>query len=234
MAKKENNSKQLIDSVFLNKTGKKVKVSNIIKIEDCWFLKNKNAWIITNKGVKAIAKEAGISKNYTVEESATISPDYRNELEHVVRVTIKCNAKKKKGAGCVHSDEDTLTVTGEANRVNTPNRGRGFLRKMAEKRAYDIAVLEHLDLYSSVFSEEEATDFEQKPKRDVLLMPGTQEFERINVEINALLNSNDAKELKKVGRKIKAGIKQKKYSEKQIEYLRILYRDEMGKKDSTF
>jgi len=32
---------------------------------------------------------------------------------------------------------------------------------MAEKRAFDIAVLEHLQLYSSVFSEEESQEFER-------------------------------------------------------------------------
>ena len=223
----------LIDSTFLNKACKEIKISDIINKEDCWFLKRQNSWILTHKAIKNIANQAGISKNYDVEESSTISPDYRNELEHIVRVTIKCNGKKKKTDNhCVHSDEDTLTVTGEANRINTPNRGRGYLRKMAEKRAFDIAVLEHLDLYSSVFSEEEAEAFESKDKKEPILLPGTKEFEDVSKEINAILNAKTVVTLKKIAKKIKKLIGEDKYTEKQIKYLKDLYKQEFGKRNN--
>ena len=236
MAKKktieEKKTNSLITAIFLNKVDKKIKVSDIIGKEDCWFLKRANSWILTHKAIKTISNEAGISKNYNVEESKNISPTYQNELEHVVRVTIKCLAKKKKGVGCVHSDEDTLTITGEANRISTPNRGRGYLRKMAEKRAFDIAVLEHLDLYSSVYSEEEAETFESKEKREPDLMPGTKEFEQIATEINAILNAKSTAFLKRVAKKIKKLIGEKKYSDKQIKFLKDLYKQEYGKKNN--
>ena len=102
---------------------------------------------------------------------------------------------------------------------------------MAEKRAFDIAVLDHLDLYSSVFSEEEAQSFESKEKREPDLMPGTKEFESIATEINAILNAKAHADLKRVAKKIKKLIKEDKYSEKQIKYLKDLYKQEYGKKN---
>ena len=230
MAKKKETG--LIDSTFVDKTNKKIKISDIIDKDDCWYLKRGNTWILTHKAIKTIANLAGISKNFDVVESSNVIPIYQNELEHVVRVTIKCLAKKKKGVGCVHSDEDTLTITGEANRISTPNRGRGYLRKMAEKRAFDIAVLEHLDLYSSVYSEEEAETFESKEKREPDLMPGTKEFEAVATEINAILNAKSVAFLQRVAKKIKKLIKEEKYSDKQIKFLKDLYKQEYGKRNT--
>lgn len=230
--KRIKDSDQLINATFLDKTGKKQEVNDVINEDDCWYLKKAKSWILTHNAIKTIANIAGISKNYEVEESEKVIPDYRNELEHIVRVTIKCKAVKKGKEGCVHSDENFLTITGESNRINTPNKGRGYLRKMSEKRAFDIAVLEHLNLYSAVFSEEEATDFEQK--KEPLLLPGTKDFEEITTEINAILNSKTIAKLKKVGKKIKAGVKVEKYNDKQVIYLRDLYQREYGKKNNEF
>lgn len=222
----------LIESSFINKAGKKIKISDIISKDDCWFLKRSNVWILTHKAIKTIAYDAGVSKNFDVVESTNVLPIYQNELEHVVRVTIHCLAKKKKGAGCIHSDEDFLTITGEANRISTPNRGRGYLRKMAEKRAFDIAVLEHLDLYSSVFSEEESHSYENASRREPDLMPGTPEFEKVSTEINAILNAKSLAFLKRVAVKIKKLAAEKKYTDKQLKYLKDLYRQECGKRNT--
>lgn len=226
--KKEN----ITDSTFIDKAGKKIHLKNIITAEECWHLKRENKWILTHAAIKKIALLAGISQNYTVEESKTVTPSYSNELEHIVRVTICCTATKKNKKGCVHGPETELTITGEANRMSTPTRGRGYLRKMAEKRAFDIAVLEHLGMYSSVFSEEEAEKFEQK--KEPSIMPCTPEFEAITTELNAILHAKTTVQLKKIAKKIKAGVKIKKYSDKQTEYLRTIYANEYGKKNSTF
>lgn len=234
MSKKSNKKKEengLLTESFLDKNGSKIQISDIITKEDCWFLKKSNAWILTHRAIKTIATQAGISKNFDVSESVNISPTYQNELEHIVRVTIRCNAKEK-NTGCIHSDEKELTITGESNRVNTPHRGRGYLRKMAEKRAFDIAVLDHLNLYSSVFSEEEAKEYETKESREPSIMPGTAEFEQIVTEINAILNAIDQAFLKKVAKKIKKLISEKKYTDKQIKYLKDLYKQEFGKKNN--
>jgi len=229
--KKDSVNESITKGKFFDKAGKEVFLKDIITKDECWLLKKENKWILTHNAIKKIAVLAGISKNFDVDESQTITPDYRNELEHVVRVTIHCNAKGKNG-GCVHSDEKDLTMTGESNRINTPNRGRGYLRKMAEKRAFDIAVLEHLDLYSSIFSEEEAADFEKTKEPEVT--PGTKEFEEVTTEINAILNAEDLAVLKKVGRKIKKGVEINKYTKEQIKYLKSLYEKEYGKRNAEF
>ncbi|MFA5174603.1 MAG: hypothetical protein WC438_05475 [Candidatus Pacearchaeota archaeon] len=227
--------KQLVNATFLDKKGERIKVTDIVSKEDCWFLKRENKYVLTHKAIEEIAHVAGISLNYDVEESPNIVPDYKNELEHVVRITIHCKAKhptSTKTEGCVHSDEAELTITGEANRMSAPNRGRGYLRKMAEKRGFDIAVLKHLGLYSSVFSEDEAEKFEQKREPDI--MPGTKDFEDIIKEINAILNCKSLQTLQKIGKKIKLGVKENKYSDKQLKYLRELYQKEYGKKNNEF
>ncbi len=229
--KKEN--AQLINATFLDKSGNKKNVKDVIDKGDCWFLNKANSWILTHNAIKTIANTAGISKNFEVEESQNVVPDYKNELEHIVRVTIHCKAKRS-GEGCIHSDEDHLTITGESNRTNTPNKGRGYLRKMAEKRAFDIAVLEHLSLYSSVFSEEESSEFEQTKEKEPDLLPGTKEFESVTTEINSILNAKTTASLKTVAKKIKAGIKIKKYTDKQIKYLGDLYQKEYGKRNKEF
>jgi hypothetical protein len=237
IAKKEEKD-TIMNESFLDSSGKEVKISSIIDKDDCWTLKSKEnlKWILTHKAIKKIAEIAGISKNYDVEESET-KPEYKNELEHLIRVTIKCNAKAK-GAGCIHSDEKTQTITGEANRINTPDRGRGYLRVMAEKRAYDIAVLEHLSLRDKVYSKEEADDFasdeEMKKRKEPTIMPGTREFEQINKEINAILNANDIKMLEKIAKGLKKRVAENKYTEKQIKYLRELYGKEIAKHKEYF
>lgn len=238
--KKENKTTKkqtLITETFLNKTGKKINVSSIISENDCWFLEREKRWVLTHSAIKKIAEEAGISKNYDVEESSTITPDIRNELEHIVRVTIHCKSKHAAGSkneGCVHSDENYLTITGEANSKNTPSRGRGYLRKMAEKRAFDIAVLEHTGLYTATFSEEESEEFSKTKETSKHLTPGMPEFESIIEDVNKILDAKTKTDLTAVAKYIKKNIKDNKYTELQIDYLRELYSKEHAKKYKAF
>jgi len=239
--KKITNKNTLIDATFLNISGKKVNVADYITENDCWFLEKEKRWVLTHNAIKKIADVAGISKTYNVEESPNIIPDIRNELEHIVRVTIKCLSKKKPATkvfpdACVHSSENTLTITGEANTKNTPSRGRGYLRKMAEKRAYDIAVLEHLGLYTMTFSEEESEDFRKDVKKieRQLLTPGMKEFNLIIPEVNAILDAKTKSDLAKVATKIKKDIKKNKYTNMQKDYLSNLYSNEHAKKHKAF
>ena len=231
----------LSDAIFLDKTGKSVKVSDYVSTQDCWLITDDTPkWALTHAAIKKIALVAGISKNYDVEESPNVVPSIHNDFEHIVRVTIHCNSKmtgksKTNKGACVHSDENILTVTGEANRLNTPNRGKDYLRKMAEKRAYDIAVLEHLELYTFIFSEEESESFKQKTStKDVSIMPGSKEFDMIITEINLLLDTISKIELTKAVTEIKKNIKLKKYSESQLQYLRDLYHKKFAEFNKTF
>ena len=227
MAKKLDESPvNAIDAKFLSADGSEVNVKDLITQEECWYLKREKKWVLTHNAIKKIARVAGISPNYEVKESE-IKPSYENELEHIVRVTIRCNANSGLNNLCVHRQERELTVTGEANRISAPNRGRGYLRKMAEKRAYDIAVLEHIGIYSSIFSEEEAEGF-SKDEEDKGLMPGTIEFEDISQLVNDIVNAPDTKELTKIGMKIKKDLDT--FSENQVLYLRKIFKKQYAEK----
>lgn len=244
--KEEKNEKGFLSGQkFIDKEGKETLVSDIIDESECWFAKREGQWVLTHSAIEKLARYAGVSMNYDVEESKNVIPSYDNELEHIVRVTIKCKAnasdgKKLKKGHCVHSDEDILTVTGEANRKNTPNRGRDYLRKMAEKRAFDIAVLKHLGLYTTVFSEEESEAFKQEAssthhEKEPSVMPGSKLFLLIAEDVNMILNAEDKKALTVVAKHIKKKIDNKEYaSEHQVEYLRQLYQKEYAKMNKQF
>lgn len=218
-------SKLTIEGTFLNSKAKVVQLKDIISEDDCWQLKKGGRWILSHKAVQKIAKEAGISKNYEIEESDNITPTYKNELEHVIRLTIHCFGKDDKSGDLCFHGEDKLTITGEANKVNTPVRGRGYLRKMAEKRAYDIAVLEHLDLYAEISSEEEADDFRSEEDRvkDAPESISNVEIESLREEINLLLGAKDKKDMRVATDKIKEMKKSKYYSNIQQSYLKELH-----------
>lgn len=234
MAKKETTS-IFTDATFLGKDGKVIALKELLDEKDCWYREAGKAWILSHRGIKKIAAAAGISKSYKVEESPTILPSYKNELEHIVRVTITCNAKKK-GKGCMHSDENFLTVTGEANKVNTGARGRGYLRKMAEKRAFDIAVLEHLDLYTNIFSEEESEEFanpetkKDQPKESI----SNTDIEAVKEEINLLTKTTTKEELDSVSEEIKRRMNDGMYSQTQLEFLRTLHDKQLPRFTNKF
>jgi hypothetical protein len=213
-------------STFLNSDGKNTKVTDIVSETDCWYVKKEKRFALTHRAILKIAAAAGISKTYDVEESPNIQPSHKNEMEHIVRVTIKCNAKKKgQRDGCVHDKyENTLTVTGEANKVNAPVLGRGYLRKMAEKRAYDIAVLEHLGLYETTFSEEESDKLAgKKNKTDIEI--SNVEIEALSEEINLLVLCDTSTKLASTEKLILKNATEKKYSEQQVLFLKSIIDD---------
>jgi hypothetical protein len=227
----EKKADNLSDVSFLNRSGKDIKIGSLIDQDDCWFLKKEGKWVLTHKAIQKIADAAGISKNFEVAESS-VMPEIKNELEHIVRVTIHCKAADGAEGGCVHDFERELTITGEANKISAPHLGRGYLRKMAEKRAFDIAVLQHVGLYTSVFSEEESEKFEKKEIKEYLLQPGMKEFEDIVPFINKILNAMTIPDMEIAQKDI---VDNKNIlSETQVRYLRELYTKEFAKKSVAF
>jgi hypothetical protein len=218
----------LTDATFLSSRGQVLKVADVVTEKECWYVDKEKRWVLAHKAIQKIAALAGISKNYTVEESATVQPTYKNELEHIVRVTIKCFAKRpRQRRGCWHDTIDnTLTVTGEANKLNTPVRGRGYLRKMAEKRAYDIAVLEHVGLYDTTFSEEESeTMLGKSPSAYQSVEISNVELESLRDEINMLVDCDTKKKLENVEKIIAERKAKNGYDETQLKYLAHLVED---------
>lgn len=232
------NKKTTTDATFLNSKEKIVKISDVISEDDCWFLRKEGKWVLSHKAIQKIALEAGISKKYDVVESE-IQPSYKNELEHIVRVTIHCPVKKKNQKhGCIHDDyEDSHTATGESNKLNTTvNRGRAYLRKMAEKRAFDVAVLEFLGLNSMIFSEEESESFMSKSSKDAQPAPSISnvDLENLGVEISLLAKSTTKAELKDAVKKIKEMKKTKEYNATQQDFLKELHARRVQDIDKVF
>lgn len=216
----------ITDAEFLGRNSKKVKISDIVSTEDCWLLEKENKWILSHKAVQEIAKVAGVSRSFEVAESPNILPNFKNDMANVVRITIRCYAKKKEeDKGCIHNEDvDTHTVTGEATRRNTtPGRGGDFLRKMAEKRGFDIAVLEHLGLHSLVFSEEEAEQFMEKTKKNFIPQESIsdKELEAMKIEIGQITTSKTKDELTEAAKLIREN--KTKYNETQRKFLEELY-----------
>jgi hypothetical protein len=122
--------------------------------------------------------------------------------------------------------DNTHTVTGEANKINTPVKGRGYLRKMAEKRGFDIAVLEHLGLYDTTFSEEESETMMGKSVGAYQSVEMSNvDLEGVRDEINMLVDCDTEQKLANVEKILlerKAG---QKYNEKQIKFLDRLVAD---------
>lgn len=213
---------------FIDRTGTEVKISDAVSKAECWYSEKETRWVLAHKAIQKIAALAGISRTFEVTESPTIQPSYKNELEHIVRVTIKCYAKNGKlKKSCLHDENSNVhTATGEANKLNTPVRGRGYLRKMAEKRAYDIAVLEHLGIYDTTFSEEESetmmgrnpADFQAKSVSNV-------DIEALKDEINMLTDCDSKPKLTNVEKIIKERTDKKAYTEKQLEFLTSMVAD---------
>lgn len=226
---KEKENKTLTDATFLSHSGETLRVRDVVTERDCWYVEKESRWVLAHRAVQKIAALAGISKNYKVEES-DIQPSYKNELEHIVRVTIECKARRKgRGAsmGCIHDPLDrTLTVTGEANKLNTPVKGRGYLRKMAEKRAFDIAVLEHLNLYDTTFSEEESETMMGKSVGAYQSVEiSNVDLEKMVDEVNMLVDCDTKAKLAKVEKIIEERKAAGQYNEKQIAYLAHLAAD---------
>jgi len=216
----------ITDVEFLDVNGVSVKLRDVVTEKDCWYVDKEKRWVLTHRAIQKVADTAGISKTYDVVESENVMPSYKNELEHIVRVTIHCLAKQK-GTGCVHDKlERHITVTGEANRLNTPIRGRGYLRKMAEKRAFDIAVLEHLGIYDTTFSEDESETMTGQASMSNAIQLSNVDIELLKTEINSIISVETVPELKK----LVAGIKKNKskYTPDQIVFIEHLEKDRIS------
>jgi hypothetical protein len=183
--------------------------------------------------VKKLARIAGISKNFEVIESENIVPSYKNELEHIVRIKIKCLSKIADAGGqCMHDVEDFTIATGEANRTNTSWRGKERLRMMAEKRGYDIAVLEHIGIHSMALSEEESETFAQDYDPNTHIYDT--DIEATSKEVNAINAALDEEMLDKAAKKIKTKATKGEFTERQLEFLRGIHAKRLAALRKTF
>jgi hypothetical protein len=140
---------------FKDSKGQSVFLKDILTEQDWWTLtKNKQQLtIITHSGVKKLAWTAGL---FVDVEPTDIQPTIHNGMTTVIKATVT-------------DKEGNKTVKlGESSRGNLGLRGKGNPVNMAEKRAYDRAVLEHLQLVGILGEDELPDDNEETTLMDTI------------------------------------------------------------------
>jgi hypothetical protein len=215
---KEKEVLQIPSIPFLNKEGKGITLDKVLSQEDYWLSRNRrgDSWIISHRGVEKIAKVAGIKPQINTEFELQVSPSYQNAMDREVVARMICEADLPLGK-CVHGSDSQFKSTGEASRLNTGARGGSYMRIMAEKRAYDRGVLQHLELDEKVniYSVEEAEGFEQEDKRK----PDDEVIVKLSNIINEILNTKSKEELNQIAEKIR----KQEYDLQELEYLKGLW-----------
>jgi hypothetical protein len=217
---------------FLDREGKEASIDVVLAKEDYWVSRNKKSvnWIVSHRGVEKIAKVAGIKPQINTRFEIQVEPNYANAMAHEVVANMTCEAYeiidtpsgKKLGVldtslKCLHGSDKVFFSTGEAGRGNTGARGGSYMRIMAEKRAYDRGVLQHLGINGdvNVYSEEEAEAFDKDPGK-----PLDQIIEKLSPILNKILNAESKDQLKTIAEEIR----KEKLDEQELEYLRGVWK----------
>lgn len=205
-----------LDQIFQDKDGKPTKIRDFLKPEDTWELKKgkSKATIITHDAIKKMADHAGISSN--VGYRVMIEPHVNNNYTVVIEATITSN-------------KGTTNELGESNRGNLGNRGRANPVNMAQKRAYDRAVLRHLRIEGLLGEEELPDEEESKKEMDNLTID---EQKAIVPLINEIINAKKISQLTVFKQKMRT--KKQAYSEKQLNVLRSLWEKQFAKLQKSF
>jgi len=205
---------------FLDKEGKVVSLDTILSQDDYWVHKNKkqNNFIVSHRGIEKLAKVSGIKPQINTRFEIQVEPNYANAMAHEVVATMTCEAVSKtrkvdESDKCFHTSDPIFYSTGEAGRGNTGARGGSYMRIMAEKRAYDRGVLQHLGINGdvNVYSEEEAEAFDKDPGK-----PLDQIIEKLSPILNKILNAESKDQLKVIAEEIR----KEKLDKQELEYLR--------------
>lgn len=204
-----------LNQLFKTQDGKKLKLKDILKKDDWWELKNRNKiiMILTHDAVKKIADEAGISTN--IDYSILTQPSHENNYQQTWQAKISDPGGK-------------ITVEiGEVNRNNLGSRGRNNPANMAQKRAYDRAVLRHLGIVGFLGEDELPEKEEEKMEN---LTPD--DAKQIVALLNQIFAAKDKKELMDFSNKMQE--LKLSYSELQLEVLRNAWGNQMVKFNKSF
>lgn len=199
------------------KAGAVKKLSDLLKEGDWWELKKgkTKVYILLHSAVKKIADAAGIESNpvYTV----LTQPNYDNNYQYTIQITI-----------CDHKGRCTTDI-GEVNRSNLGTRGRNNPANMAQKRAYDRAVLTHLGIVGFL-GEDELEDSNEEKRHMEELTPEQQQ--NIAPLINEIFLAKDKKTLDAFSSKMMK-IKEQ-YMPQQLDVLRGLLKKKLAELVKTF
>lgn len=206
-----------LEQTFQDKDGKSVSLKDVLDRKDWWELKDKDSVyiIITHKAIQKLADIAGINRD--PEYNLILAPDIRNDYAYIFQCKI-CDSSKK----C------TIEL-GEANRKNLGPRGRNNPGNMAQKRAYDRAVLRHLGL-TGFLGEDELPDKEDKTRELERLSPD--ETKPIAGLINEIISAKNVTDLKSFTAKMKK--EKHKYTDRQLEGLRRYWLNKKNSFEKTF
>lgn len=204
-----------LDQGFRNKKGNVVYLDKFLKKAEWWTLKRKDriAVILTHNAVKRIADEAGIKGDPKYE--ILTQPSYTNNFQYLIQATI-CD-----------QDGRCTSELGESNRSNLGSRGRQNPANMAQKRAYDRAVLRHLGI-EGILGEDE---LEEEKEVDVKTL-SPEQAKSIAPLINRLLSVKKKSEIDEFNREMKT--KASSFQEEQLSVLRNLRDKKLGELTSTF
>lgn len=200
---------------FKGENGEMIKVQEILSPTDVWKLNKRNstALIISHNGVKKIADAAGILSN--VEYQILTQPKYDNNYQYLIQAKI-CDSKGK-----------CTVELGESNRNNLGTRGKNNPANMAQKRAYDRAVLRHTGI-EGMLSEDELPD-QDEYMNDTLSPEDMLAIAPLINQILAAKSKNDLTAFNKV--MVKESVK---YNVEQLEKLRTVYKNKLNSFIKTF
>lgn len=213
-------TKELVDGLqqrFKTSDDRFLKLQDVLKKDDYWQTNGRvKRTILTHDAVKKLADMAGIRKDvvYTV----LTQPDAMNNYQYTIQAAV-CR-KKEDAIECVNE-------LGEANRSNLGSKGRGNPANMAQKRAYDRAVLRLLDI-TGLLSAEELSDEETKDTMEGL---SHEDKKKIAPTVNKLLLAISKDHLIVFNNEMKT--KAKDFNPEQLDYLRKLYRKKVGEITKT-
>ena len=216
MSTEPKNKDSFPEQLFLDKEGKEVDLRSILVEGDWWSLagRNKSVTILTHDAVKKIANCAGVQlKKYDI----LTQPDCYNNYQYTMQCTVECR-------------NSTYIEIGESNRNNLGAKGRGNPANMAQKRAYDRAVLSAVGIVGMLSADELIDDNkgEQIQKVDALTH---EELRAIAPAINQILLAKTKIDLQKFSIKMKE--KSKNYKDNQLVYLRELFKKKVAELSKT-
>lgn len=198
-----------LDQSFIDRHGNAVLLKDFLKEGDWWELKNKKSirHIIYHDAVKKLADAAGI--NSVVNYNVLIQPSVSNNYMLLLQATVT----DEKGR--------SSTGLGETNRSNLGLRGRANPGNMAEKRAYDRAVFNHLRI-TGLLGEDELPDEPEEQEMEKLTDEEKKIIAPLINEIWAAKTKNDLSAFNKRMTSVKGSL-----NEKQLDILRGLYKKKM-------
>lgn len=224
--KKKKQTLEGLNQTFNTNVGKKVKLDSVLSKNDWWELKSRGNvnYIITHNGIKKIADIAGISTD--VDYSILTQPSHENNYQQTWQVKVRDESINIIGKTKVPR---ITTEVGEVNRNNLGSRGKNNPANMAQKRAYDRAVLRHLGIVGFL-GEDELPDRDEEKMENL-----TPEEAKLIVDLlNEIFATKNKKELEVFSKKMLTLKEQNIYTEGQLEVLRNAWSNQLIKFNKTF